>query len=79
MTYPDELMHNAVLKMLNRDLGRLPVVDQCDPRKLVGYLGRLAIIEARLRRLHDESVCEPGWLATAIPSKSRQPKELELI
>ncbi len=75
VTYPDELMHDAVLKMLNNNIGRLPVVDRSDPRRLVGYLGRPAIMEARLRRLHDESVREPGWLATAIPSNSRKPKD----
>ncbi len=62
VTYPDELMHDAVLKMLHHNIGRLPVVERNDPRKLVGYLGRSAIMEARLRRLHEERVREPGWL-----------------
>ena len=69
VTYPDELMHDAVLKMLNNDIGRLPVVDRSDPRKLVGFLGRSAVMEARLRRLHDESVREPGWLSHRNPIK----------
>ena len=66
--YPDELVHEAVMKMLHHDIGRLPVVDRSDPRKLVGYLGRSAILEARLNRLHEERVREPGWLTAAIPS-----------
>ncbi len=66
--YPDELVHEAVMKMLHHDIGRLPVVDRHEPRKLVGYLGRSAIMEARLHRLHEERVREPGWLTAAIPS-----------
>ncbi len=65
--YPDELVHEAVMKMLHHDIGRLPIVDRRDPRKLVGYLGRSAIMEARLHRLHEERVREPGWLTAAIP------------
>ena len=68
VTYPDELMQHAVHKMLQHNIGRLPVVDRHNPRKLIGYLGRSAIMEARLRRLHEERVREPGWLSTAIPS-----------
>ena len=54
--YPDELVHEAVLKMINNDIGRLPVVERDDPHKLVGYLGRSAIMEAHIRRLHEERV-----------------------
>jgi len=67
VTYPDELMHDAVLKMLHHDIGRLLVVDRHNSRKLVGYLGRSAVMEARLRRLHEEHVREPGWLTAAVP------------
>ena len=62
VTYPDELVHDAVSKMLQNDIGRLPVVSRENPRQLVGYLGRSGILEARLRRLHEENVREPGWL-----------------
>ncbi len=53
VTYPDEPLHDALTKMLSRNVGRLPVVDPNAPRKPVGYLGRAAILSARLR-LHDE-------------------------
>jgi len=66
--YPDELVYDALLKMLHHDIGRLPVVDRQDPQKLIGYLGRSAVMEARLRRLHEERVREPGWLTVALPS-----------
>jgi len=47
--------------MLQNDVGRLPVVERNNPRKLVGYLGRADILEARLKRLDEENVREPGW------------------
>jgi len=61
VTYEDELVSEAAAKMLNHDVGRLPVVDRADDRKVLGYLGRAAILAARSRRLHDEHFREPGW------------------
>jgi len=65
VTYPDELVSEAAAKLLRFDVGRLPVVDRADERKVAGYLGRAEILAARLRRLHDEHFREPGWLAVA--------------
>ncbi len=62
VTYPDEMLHDASSKMLRNNIGRLPVVDRNDPRKVVGYLGRPGIMAARLRRLDEEHVREPGWI-----------------
>jgi CIC family chloride channel protein len=62
VTYPDETLHDASAKMLRNNIGRLPVVDREDARKVVGYLGRPGIMAARLRRLHEEHVREPGWI-----------------
>jgi CIC family chloride channel protein len=62
VTYPDEMLHAASSKMLRNDIGRLPVVDRKDPQKVVGYLGRPGIMAARLRRLDEEHVREPGWI-----------------
>ena len=67
VTYPDELLSEAVAKMLHQDVGRLPVVERGDDRKAVGYLGRAAILDARSRRLHDEHVREQGWWRTVKP------------
>ena len=69
VTYPDELLHDASAKMLWNDIGRLPVVDRNDPQRVVGYLGRSGIMAARLRRLEEEHVREPGWIG-------RQSKEV---
>jgi hypothetical protein len=60
VSYPDELLHEAVTKMLRNDIGRLPVVTRGDPHKLVGYLGRASVMSARLRRLEEEHVREQG-------------------
>lgn len=67
VTYPDELISEATAKMLHRDIGRLPVVDRDDAQKVVGYLGRAAILSARTRRLRDEHFREPGWF----PARTR--------
>jgi CBS domain-containing protein len=62
VTYPDELLYEAAEKMLRNDVGRLPVVSRDDQHKLVGYLGRAGIMAARLKRMHEENVREPGWI-----------------
>lgn len=62
VAFPDEMISEASDKMLRNDIGRLPVVERGDPRKLVGYLGRNGVMAARLRRLHEEHVREPGWM-----------------
>ncbi len=63
VTYPDELVSEAAAKLLRFDIGRLPVVDRADEREVVGYLGRSAILAARLLRFNDEHVREQGWIA----------------
>ncbi len=61
VTYADETLHSASVVMLRHGVGRLPVVDRADPLRVIGYLGRRGIIDARLRRLEEEHVREPGW------------------
>lgn len=63
VTYPDELLHDAVAKMVRNHVGRLPVVSREDSTHWVGYLGRRSVFKARLRRLDEEHKVEPGWLA----------------
>jgi CBS domain-containing protein len=60
ITYPDEILHDAVTKMLRHDIGRLPVVSRQDHHRLVGYLGRANLMAARLRQLDEEHVRERG-------------------
>jgi chloride channel protein, CIC family len=60
VTYPDEPLNAALAKMLSRDIGRLPVVDPTDRLRVLGYLGRAAILSARLRLHHEENVRQRG-------------------
>jgi CBS domain-containing protein len=69
VTYPDESLHAAAAKMLRHNIGRLPVVDRNQPQRVVGYLGRSGIMAARLRRLDEEHVREPGWVGLWKPTK----------
>jgi chloride channel protein, CIC family len=62
VAYADETLHDASAKMLRNNIGRLPVVDRKDPRRVIGYLGRPGIMAARLRRLDEEHVRERGWI-----------------
>jgi CIC family chloride channel protein len=62
VAYPDEVLHDAVEKMVRNDVGRLPVVSRQSPPQLLGYLGRAAVMTARLRRAEEEHDREPGWL-----------------
>src|SRR5690606_25640813 len=62
VTYPDEPLYEAVTTMLKNDIGRLSVVSRENPQKLIGYLGRAAVLQARWRRISEENVREPGWI-----------------
>lgn len=63
VSYPDELLHEAVSRMLRNNIGRMPVVNREEPRHIVGYLGRASVMAARLRQHEEEHLREPGWLA----------------
>ncbi|HUL48696.1 MAG TPA: chloride channel protein [Gemmatimonadales bacterium] len=63
VAYPDELLEQATARMLRHDVGRLPVVQRDDPQKLVGYLGRSAIMAAWFHVAREERDREPGWLS----------------
>jgi len=66
VAYADEILHEAVARMVRNDIGRLPVVERHNPRKLIGYLGRASVMTARLRRLEEEHDREVGWLQAAL-------------
>jgi CBS domain-containing protein len=58
--HPDELLREAVGRMLARDICRLPIVDRHDRSRLVGYLGRAGIMRARVRLFEEENLRERG-------------------
>ncbi len=60
VAYEDELIRDAVDRMLRHDIGRLVVVDRDHPDQLVGYLGRSGVVAARQRLLDEENLRERG-------------------
>jgi chloride channel protein, CIC family len=61
VAFPDEPLSAALAKMLNRNLGRLPVVERKSQTKIVGYLGRASILSARMRMHEEENILQKGW------------------
>ena len=55
VTYPDEMLHEAIYKLLHHDIGRLPVVSRNNSRELLGYLSRSSILSARWKVLKEET------------------------
>jgi CIC family chloride channel protein len=46
VVYPDEYLHDVFVKLGSREVGRIPVVDRADPKRLLGVLRRHDIIRA---------------------------------
>lgn len=61
VAYPDEIVRDAVYKMLHQNVGRLPVVSRQDPTHIIGYLGRPSIFLAWMRRLEEEHKRDSIW------------------
>lgn len=70
VAYPGETLQVAITRMLTRGIGRLPVVDQGSPRKVIGYLGRADILAARMNRHEEEEHREKIFPRSAAPGKS---------
>jgi H+/Cl- antiporter ClcA/CBS domain-containing protein len=60
VTHPDEPLHGALTQMLQENIGRLPVVDPQSPKRIVGYLGRAAILSARMKLHEEENIRQRG-------------------
>jgi H+/Cl- antiporter ClcA len=60
IAFPDEPLHAALTKMLDHDIGRLPVVERNRPGRVVGYLGRGAILSARMKTHEEENIRQRG-------------------
>ncbi|MFN2570110.1 MAG: chloride channel protein, partial [Gemmatimonadales bacterium] len=63
VTHADELLEEATAKMLEHDIGRLPVVDRADRTRLVGLLGRAGVMAVWLHATRDEHTRDTGWLS----------------
>jgi|KBSSwiStaDraftv2_1062776.scaffolds.fasta_scaffold107504_2 H+/Cl- antiporter ClcA/CBS domain-containing protein len=63
VAFADEILYEAVSKMVRNNIGRLPVVSRKNPRHIVGYLGRSNLMAGRLRYFEDEFVREGRFLS----------------
>jgi chloride channel protein, CIC family len=63
VAFPDEPVADALHRMLEHNIGRMPVVAREDPHRMTGYLIRSSILSAWTRQLEEEGVREHGWLA----------------
>ena len=63
VAYPEESVFDAVTKMLDNNIGRLPVVDRANPKKMLGYINRANVMSSWRGHLHEETVREHGWLS----------------
>ena len=60
--YPDELAHDAMVRMLQHDIGRLPIVSRENPQQLLGYFNRACLLGAWARQMEEEGIREHGWI-----------------
>jgi CBS domain-containing protein len=74
VAHPDEPIYVALTKMLDRDVGRLPVVERHNPSLIVGYLGRAAILSARMKIHEEETIRQRGSFSD---QAAKQPKHHE--
>jgi CIC family chloride channel protein len=72
LAYPDDLAVDALHRMLQSEVGRLPVVSRDEPHRMVGYLNRASLLSAWTRQLEEEGIREHGWFR-----KWRQPRAVE--
>jgi CBS domain-containing protein len=78
VTYPDELLEEAVEKMVRHDIGRLPVVERGNRTHLLGYFGRSGIAAGWRFLFEEEQVQDTGWLSrplqrwTSAPTTGKQ-------
>jgi len=62
VAYADELAHDAMVRMLQHDIGRLPVVRRDNPQQMVGYFNRASLLGAWTRQMEEEGIREHGWI-----------------
>jgi predicted transcriptional regulator len=75
VTYPDELLEEAVDKMVRYDIGRLPLVERADRTRLLGYLGRSGIAAGWRFLFEEEQIQDTGWLSRPLQRRTRVPAQ----
>jgi len=63
VAYADEMVLDALHRLLENDIGRLPVVERGNPSKMVGFFDRSSLLNTWTHQLDEENVREHGWLA----------------
>jgi CIC family chloride channel protein len=51
VAYPDEYLHDVLVKLGAQEVGRIPVVDRSNPKRLLGILQRPDIIRAYVKKV----------------------------
>ncbi len=67
VAYPEETLAQAAARMLEKEIGHLPVVERREPRRLIGYLSRSDVLAGR-RALLASDVTSPGNLFAQVGS-----------
>ncbi|MGB9403241.1 MAG: chloride channel protein [Candidatus Acidiferrales bacterium] len=67
VAYPDERAFDALFRMLQNNVGRLPVVERGNPKKMVGYMNRSSVLNAWTQQFEDDNLRERGWLGRIFP------------
>ena len=62
VAYADERAFDALYRMIQHDVGRLPVVARENPKKMVGFLNRSSVLSAWTRQFEEEHTRESGWM-----------------
>lgn len=62
VAYPDELVFDAMFRMLQNNIGCPPVVSRDNPHHMLGYFSRSSILSAWSRQIEEEGVREHGWV-----------------
>jgi CIC family chloride channel protein len=62
VAYGDETVMDALHRMLQCDIGRLPVVSREQPQKMIGFFNRSSALGAWTQQMEEEQVREHGWL-----------------
>ena len=79
VAYPDELLHDAIAKMLKHDIGRLPVVSRDESNRAIGYIGRADVLNARMRLHEEEESRSQGPVAKKLAAAKLLPETLQRL
>jgi chloride channel protein, CIC family len=73
VAYENEVVFDAMQRMLENNIGRLPVVSREEPGKMVGYFNRASLLSAWARQVEEEGMREHGWFKRWRKGSSIQP------